>query len=688
MSTPFEWTTATPESRGLDGRAIQAWVEALAARGTAALLVTRHDRIVVEWYAPGHGPAALHGTASLAKALVGGLSLILALGDGLLAPDEPAARSIPQWRDHPLRSLVTIRHLATHSSGIEDAEAEGIGHMELGGWMEAFWRRDPDPFSVSRDHAPFIFRPGTGYAYSNPGMAMLAYAVTAALQGSAHEDIRTLLRERVMRPIGIGDDEWSVGYGETPVVDGLRLVANWGGGAFTARAVARLGRLMMHRGEWLGRGQVLDAAWVDRALAYAGTPIPPRPAGNPQPLPGLAWWLNADGAWPNVPRDAFGGAGAGNQMLLVIPSLDLVVVRNGATLGDPAAGEGFWGGAVKYLFDPLMAAISSPRPAASAPSAGAYPPSPAIRNVRFAPVEEIARHGVDSDNWPITWAEDDLQYTAYGDGYGFEPHIEEKLSLGFGVVEGDPPALVCRNLRAPTGERLGGGAAGLKASGLLAVGGALYMLARNAGNACLAWSEDRGRTWEWADWRWTESMGCPTFLNCGRGYRDAPDDYAYLYSPDGPSAYEPADGIVLARAPVARLREAGAYEYFSGLDGEGRPVWTAEISERRPVFRYPGRCQRLDAVYHPALGRYLLAVGYNHRGGWGLYDAPAPWGPWTSVYHTTYWGLGNTHYYRLPPRWLAADGRGLWMAFSGRTYDGVVYDAMCLRRVEWDLVDP
>ena len=51
------------------------------------------------------------------------------------------------------------------------------------------------------------------------------------------------------------------------------------------------------------------------------------------------------------------GAGAGNQILLVVPCRDLIVVRNGEDLFDPAAGEGFWGGAEKYLFAPLMDAF-------------------------------------------------------------------------------------------------------------------------------------------------------------------------------------------------------------------------------------------------------------------------------------------------------------------------------------------
>ena len=46
---------------------------------------------------------------------------------------------------------------------------------------------------------------------------MLTYYVTAAIQDGPHKDIRTLLRERVMRPIGVPDAEWSCGYGKTYV---------------------------------------------------------------------------------------------------------------------------------------------------------------------------------------------------------------------------------------------------------------------------------------------------------------------------------------------------------------------------------------------------------------------------------------------------------------------------------------
>jgi len=355
MPLSFEWQFSKPEEQGISSSPLDALVEILRSHATDGVLIIRHDRVVREWYSEKLGPNQKHGTASLAKALVGGLSLVLALNDGLIQIDDPASSYVPAWKDDPTRAGITIRHLATHSSGIEDAEVQGMGHFESGGWKTRFWKQDPDPFTIARDWAPMKFKPGAAFEYSNPGMAMLSYAITSALQKSQYKDVRTYLRERIMRPIGVPDAEWSIGYGKTFSVDGLDLVANWGGGAYTARAAARVGRLMLRQGEWEG-ARLLDAEWVKKVTSDAGTPEPFRGAGEgPCPKAGLAWWVNADGILSRLPRDAFMGAGAGNQVLIVVPSLDLVAVRFGGNL-DPAS---FWGGLETYFFNPLMDAVQN-----------------------------------------------------------------------------------------------------------------------------------------------------------------------------------------------------------------------------------------------------------------------------------------------------------------------------------------
>ena len=232
----FRWMSGEPEDLGLDPQRLNRLEAELIGRGTKTFLVARKGRIVRECYAEGFGPDVKHHTASLAKALVGGASLMFAMADGLIDPDDAASEYVPEWKGDPTREEITVRHLATHSSGIQDAEIYNRSHEDLPGWMGDFWRRGPNPFTISRDRAPTIFRPGSDCHYSNPGMAMLAYVVTASLRDSDHTDIRSLLRARLMVPIGVSGEAWSCGYGKTYAVNGLPLVANRGGGGY------RLGR--------------------------------------------------------------------------------------------------------------------------------------------------------------------------------------------------------------------------------------------------------------------------------------------------------------------------------------------------------------------------------------------------------------------------------------------------------------
>lgn len=346
----FQWTSATPESQGMSSEKLATMRDDLAARKTTGLLVVRNDKIVCEWYAPGQSAKSKHGTASMAKAIVGGVSLAVAMSDGRISLDDPAAKFVPPWRNDPQKSRITVRQLGSHTSGIEDAEADKLPHEKLTGWKGDFWKRLPpprDPFTIARDEAPVLFAPGTKMAYSNPGIAMLTYTVTASLRDSPHNDIRTLLRERVMRPIGVPDEEWSVGYGQTPVVDGLPLVGSWGGGSYTARAAASVGRLTLREGDWDGR-RLISADAVRQVTRDVGTP------GNC----GIGWWSNNDGSYPELPKDAFCGTGAGHQIVLVVPSLNLIAVRNGDTIatvgGEPNA---YHVPLRQYLFGPLVKAI-------------------------------------------------------------------------------------------------------------------------------------------------------------------------------------------------------------------------------------------------------------------------------------------------------------------------------------------
>jgi hypothetical protein len=196
------------------------------------------------------------------------------------------------------------------------------------------------------------------------------------------------------------------------------------------------------------------------------------------------------------------------------------------------------------------------------------------------------------------------------------------------------------------------------------------MFVRNVANSQLGWSTDQGRTWTWANWKFETSFGCPTILNFGKAYAGARDNYVYVYSQDHDSAYERADRMVLARVPKDRLRERAAYEFFVSHKGDGSAKWSANINDRGAVFEHPGLCYRSSVTYNPALKRYLwcqTGPGEDTRfaGGFGIFDAPEPWGPWTTVYYTPKWDVGPGETCSLPTKWMSADGKTVHLLFSG-----------------------
>ncbi len=165
-------------------------------------------------------------------------------------------------------------------------------------------------------------------------------------------------------------------------------------------------------------------------------------------------------------------------------------------------------------------------------------------------------------------------------------------------------------------------------------------------------------------------------MNFGRNYAGARDEFVYVYSHDADSAYDPADRMVLARVPADRIRERGAYAFFEKFSSDGQPVWTPDIAHRGAVFEHPGLCYRSGITYNAPLKRYLWCHTIprgdaRFAGGFGIYDAPHPWGPWTTVYFTKQWDVGPGESSSFPSKWISPDGRTLHLVFSGDDYFSV-----------------
>lgn len=308
-----------------------------------------------------------------------------------------------------------------------------------------------------------------------------------------------------------------------------------------------------------------------------------------------------------------------------------------------------------------------------------YPPSPVIEKIEWAPADTIVRKAKGSDNWPVTWADDDAIYTTWGDGWGFEPKVQTKLSMGFARIFGPSDRFLAENIRSPA-EQLGQGRKGKKGWGILSVDGVLYLFMghadREGGQAQLAWSRDHAQTWTIADWKFAQ-LGLVGFVNYGRDYAGARDRYVYAYSHDGSLADTSADGFVLMRVPKEEVQSRESWEFFERFSNAKEPLWTKDIKQRGTVFRHRDSCLRSAMTYNAPLRRYLwwqqipAPPGSPDRGdtrfegGFGIYDAPEPWGPWTTAFYTERWDVGPGEHADFPAKWTSRDGRQLVLVFSG-----------------------
>lgn len=350
----------------------------------------------------------------------------------------------------------------------------------------------------------------------------------------------------------------------------------------------------------------------------------------------------------------------------------------------------------------LLLFIASSTRAADLESKAPYPASPLIQHVTWDwPTLQTAAPG--SDLWPVTWLADDTVIAAFGDGGGFNGTDHDgRVAAGFARLEGTPPHV--------TGVNVNGGKDPLhpatypkkgKVGGLLAVDNRLYgWLNPQDGkfpdvDHILVASDDHAATWQPTGLKYPKGANHfkpSTFLNVSRGHANPPDDvkgFVYFY---GPRQGNPHD-FYLGRAPTDQLTDIKSHEFLASLAND-QPTWSPDPAKAAPIFTDPTPNRDLCTVaYLPALKRYLLTTFHSGAGQLGLFDAPHPWGPWTTVAYYEKWGdmtrEGEGLTCTFPLKWMSDDNLTLWCVFS--TYgDGAkvgikAHDRFNLVRVKLDM---
>jgi hypothetical protein len=307
-----DWEVRAPEDLGMDARTLDGAREYAFAGGmnTQGVVVVRSGAIVGEWYANGADQDSWAASWSMAKSFTSAL-VGIAISEGQIpSVDVPMTTYYPQW-EGTRREEITLRHVLQMASGLEFDETYNRSGSDIARMVLS--QKDQLAFAADR---PYLHPPGTAFSYSSGDSLLLSGMLEQATGQSAAD----YARQKLFDPLGMEQVEWwQDAAGHTLTYCCLDT---------TSRDFARFGLLYLREGAW-GESQVVPADWVADSLApsdsFAGY--------------GYQWWLRRDlGAV--VPGDTFAALGHDGQYLYVIPSLELVVVRNGTYIkydGEPVA---------------------------------------------------------------------------------------------------------------------------------------------------------------------------------------------------------------------------------------------------------------------------------------------------------------------------------------------------------------
>jgi hypothetical protein len=308
------------------------------------------------------------------------------------------------------------------------------------------------------------------------------------------------------------------------------------------------------------------------------------------------------------------------------------------------------------------------------------------------------RLAVGSDNWPLTWSDDDNQYAVWGDGGGFEgDNFDGRVSFGVARIVGDHDDYQGTNRFGGKNGECESGILGKGHGAPLSVGGVLYVwftpTARTMGfdTFILYRSRDKGCTWHALDAAFTrvdDDIAFGSFVQFGRDNALAPDAYIYTVAVLVTDKLElnivqRPGKIMLLRVPRLAIEDRGAYEFYAGQDGSGEPTWSAAGADKVAIYQDPkGVGPYPQVIFVPGLQRLVYTnqhgddtivgtiTGYKSR--LTMAEAPHPWGPWTVFYKDIFFPEieRSVFQWNFAPKWFRNGGREFTLVFSGvRTND-------------------
>lgn len=313
------WQTDLPENHGFNPELLQQKTSAYAKSvNSDSLIVIRDGYIVWEEYWNGLGQTSPQKnvwsvTKSFTAILVG-----IAQDMGYLNIDDKASDYISDWQSNGSEP-VTIRQLLSNTSGRKFTQFSDNWYFRN---ENSVGKKDMTGYALGRGQQK---TPDTEYRYNNLAIQTLDRVLSIAT-GQNAADFAT---NELIAPLGMSNTSvFTDSKGQMIMPSHLRTVA---------RDMARIGYLFLQGGNWNGQ-QIVPQSYVTEAIS---------PGSTLNDAYGLLWWINTgpNDTWrhpaisnnaeqtgvifPDAPADLYVASGNNGQVVIVSPSENLVIVRQG-----------------------------------------------------------------------------------------------------------------------------------------------------------------------------------------------------------------------------------------------------------------------------------------------------------------------------------------------------------------------
>lgn len=289
-------------------------------RRTLVGLIRHKNRIVYDRSAPSFSSEQTFLLWSISKSITN-LVMGVAEQSGILKMSQTIGEFFPN-STYPYKDELSLIDLLGWSSGLFFREEYEFAPLrsDVVAMLYTRGRNNMADYLLSR---PAAAKPVLRYNYSTGDASLLMASLQKALN---EKDARSFIKEKLFVPLGLSSPVWESDASGN-LIGGASLY-------MSAKDLSLLGELVRAKGLWKGQ-RILPPDWMERSLevvpSYHQSPSRLKAGfGNPA----YHWWVNTEDrergtqkAWPSAPEDTIVAQGHWGQLLVIIPSHELVAVR-------------------------------------------------------------------------------------------------------------------------------------------------------------------------------------------------------------------------------------------------------------------------------------------------------------------------------------------------------------------------